>query len=60
MKEEFDRIEEVDKLAEGLRGLGPEFEAGTLKNTPQHRIWKRALNKLPKKEKMWSSKRRKA
>ncbi len=51
MKEEFDRIEEVDKLAEGLRGLGPEFEAGTLKNTPQHRIWKRALNKLPKKEK---------
>ena len=51
MKEELDRIEEVDKLAEGLRGLGPEFEAGTLKNTPQHRKWKRSLNKLPKKEK---------
>ena len=44
MKEELDRIEEVDKLAEGLRGLGPE-------KTPQHRKWKRALNKLPKKEK---------
>jgi len=54
MKEEFDRIEsfeEIDKIAEGLRGLDSEFKADTLKNTPQHKKFKQALDKLPEKEK---------
>mgnify|MGYP003134110086 FL=1 len=47
MKEELDRTDsftEIDQLAEGLRGSGPG-------KTPQHRKWKRALNKLPKQKK---------
>ena len=44
------KFAELDKLAEGLRGRGPEFEADTLKNTPEHKKWKSALNALPKKD----------
>ena len=44
------KFAELDKLAEGLRGLGPDLEAGTLENTPQHKKWKSALNALPKKD----------
>ncbi|MGZ9669982.1 hypothetical protein ACXX9E_28915 [Pseudomonas sp. GNP014] len=40
-------FEDLDKLAEGLRGLDTE----KLHDTPEHKKWKaRALNTLPKKD----------
>ncbi len=39
-------FEELDKLAEGLRGLDTE----KLHDTPEHKKWKAALNTLPKKD----------
>ena len=47
---ETQKFAKIDKLAEGLRGHGAELEAGTLKNTPEHKKWKSALNALPKKD----------
>ena len=44
------KFAELDKLAEGLRGRGPEFEADTLKNTPEHKKWKSALNAWAKED----------
>ena len=49
--EQTESFEELDNLAEGLRGLGPELDAGTLNQTPQHKKWKSAVNKLPKEKK---------
>ena len=49
--ERTESFEELDNLAEGLRGLRPELDAGTLNQTPQHKKWKSAVNKLPKEKK---------
>ena len=39
-------FEELDKLAEGLRGLDTE----KLHDTPEHKKWKAAINTLPKED----------
>ena len=45
---ETQKFAELDKLAEGLRGLTEQdLEKG---NNPQHKKWKSALNALPKKD----------
>ena len=49
--EQTESFEELDNLAEGLRGLRPELDAGTLNQTPQHKKWKSAVDKLPKEKK---------